>query len=163
MKRTMKQKALCLVLAIWAMASLAGCGGQTEQGAEQTVTCTIAIDCQSATDSGNQIAQQIAQDGVILPQTQMQVPQGSSVYDVLQTVAKEKNLVIVMSGDDASAYVVSIQSLGAGDAGASSGWMYLVNGEVAALSAGEQIVQQDDVIQWRYTCDGGPDIGITWE
>ena len=127
----------------------------------QTVTCTVGIDCKTAVEKGNAIALKIAPSGVIASKMTVEIPAGGSVYDALQAAAKKQGLVITKSGSGKNVYITGIQSLGEGDAGAGSGWMYLLNVKAVQKSAGTQTVRQGDVIQWRYTCDAGKDIGAS--
>lgn len=133
----------------------------TQAPQAQTVTCTVGIDCKTAVEKGNAVALKIAPNGVIAAQMTVEIPAGGTVYDALQAAAKKRGLVVSKSGSGKNVYVTGIQSLGEGDAGAGSGWMYLLNGRAVQKSASAQTVQQGDVVQWRYTCDAGKDIGAS--
>lgn len=47
-------------------------------------------------------------------------------------------------------YVTSIGDIGEGKIGASSGWMYEVNGETPMVAANEYILQDGDLVRWYY-------------
>ena len=40
-----------------------------------------------------------------------------------------------------------------------SGWMYTVNGEFPDVSVSDQVLGSGDVVEFRYTCDLGRDVG----
>ena len=58
-----------------------------------------------------------------------------------------------------SAYVEGIHNLYEFDCGFQSGWMYSVNGWYPNYGASRYALKQGDVVQWRYTCDYGYDVG----
>lgn len=136
---------------------------QTAQANAQTVNCTVAIDCKSAVDAGNQVAKQVSQEGVILAAAPTTVSEGESVLDALQRACDAAGVLIAVSGSGDGAYVTTIHSLSGGDCGDMSGWLYSVNGEFAAESCGALQVREGDAILFVYTVDGGADIGLTFE
>ena len=121
---------LALVLAV----ALAGCSaGQTKPSPTpevKTVTCTVAIDCQTAVDGEYDVAKQVSDGGVILPQTEVTVAEGTTVYDALLQIAKEKNIPVTTKGSGDMTMVESINSLGSKDCGAVS-YTHLGNGSCA--------------------------------
>lgn len=58
-----------------------------------------------------------------------------------------------------SVYVEGIDNLYEFDSGSGSGWMYAVNGWFPNYGSSVYTLNDKDVIQWRYTCDYGNDIG----
>ena len=45
------------------------------------------------------------------------------------------------------------------DCGALSGWMYRVNGWYPNYGCSRYQLKDGDVVEWRYTCDLGNDVG----
>ena len=72
-----------------------------------------------------------------------------SALTLLQELGKEKNFPVIIG----SGYVESIDGVAQFDAGAESGWLYLVNGQMASVSADQYIPQANDVINWIYITD----------
>ena len=58
-----------------------------------------------------------------------------------------------------SAYVEGIHNLYEFDCGALSGWMYKVNGWYPNYGCSRYQMKDGDVVEWRFTCDLGNDIG----
>ncbi|MBQ7093296.1 MAG: S-layer homology domain-containing protein, partial [Clostridia bacterium] len=56
-------------------------------------------------------------------------------------------------------YVEKIEDLGEFDEGATSGWMYKVNGEFPDFSASLYALSAGDEVEWVYTRDLGEDVG----
>lgn len=132
---------------------------QTAQAETQSIVCQIEIECVNITDQSKvtnaAILPYIPSDGIILRQKQKTVPKGSSVYDVLQQVARENGISV----DSDDGYIRGIANIYEFDAGTLSGWMYLVNGKAPNYGCDSYQVQENDVIKWCYTCDLGKDVG----
>ena len=144
--------------ALTALVLLTACSGGT-QSANQ-VACTVSIACPTAVAAGNETAKQVADaDGMILKETEIKVEEGQTVLDAL----KKCDVSVVTQGSGTSAYVTAISSVASGDSGSMSGWMFKVNGEVGMKGCAEQTVAEGDKIEWVYTVDGGPDVGVTYE
>ena len=129
---------------------------QTSSKPSNTISVTISVDCSRAVAQGNQIAQAVSQNGMILGKTSLTLSKEASAYDAL----KETGLVINANKSAMGMFVTSIQSLAAGAAGDKngSGWLYFVNGEYIPYSCDKCILQDGDVLEWIYTCNNGEDI-----
>jgi hypothetical protein len=97
-----------------------------------------------------------SQKGTILPSKSVQLLAGDTAYAVLK---RELGAKVVSSGTGATLYVEKIDGLAEFDRGPLSGWMYSVNGVFPNYSAGVYVLQPNDVLAWRYTTNGGEDIG----
>ncbi|MDY3014956.1 MAG: DUF4430 domain-containing protein [Evtepia sp.] len=121
------------------------------------VSCTMEITCPQVLDYMDELkpetAAAIPKKGIFLPKTELEVPEGSSLLDVLQLVGQQQKLSVEVSGSPA--YVVGIGGLRAGDATDMAGWTYTVNGESIMVGCSEQKVEEGDQIAWTYLC--------TWE
>ena len=58
-----------------------------------------------------------------------------------------------------SAYIEGIHNLYEFDCGNLSGWMYRVNGWYPNYGCSRYQLENGDVVEWRFTCDLGKDIG----
>ena len=58
-----------------------------------------------------------------------------------------------------SAYIEGIHNLYEFDVGELSGWMYSVNGWYPNYGCSRYALKDGDVVEWRYTCDLGFDVG----
>lgn len=127
--------------------------------APQTITCKIAIDCRTAYDAGYDLAAQVSSSGTILGTMTVEMPAGATVYDLLQKAAGQRGIPVSKTGSGSKVYVVSINSIGEGDCGGESGWMYSVNGAYVMKGCSAQKLNDGDVVKWRYTLNRGKDIG----
>lgn len=127
-------------------------GIQTE---DQTQIVKISIDCEALLAVDAAKAAEFSEEGVILKEQEVTLKSGQTALDAL----RETGLDFV----DAGGYISEINGLGAGVAGDMSGWLFIVNGEMPSFGADSLEVKEGDVIQWRYSCDGGADIGFSWE
>ena len=100
-------------------------------------------------------------DGWILYSSTVEYTPGETVYDVLYRVCREAGIQMEASYTPmyGSYYVEGINQLYEFDCGKLSGWMYNVNGWYPNYGCSQYEVSNGDVIQWRYTCDLGRDVG----
>ena len=128
-------------------------------------TCTFSIECSTILNNLDQLdpdkLEMVPTGGVILSVTTVTFYEGESVFDVLQRVCKEKGIHMEAAWTPIynSAYVEGIHNLYEFDCGALSGWMYKVNGWYPNYGSSRYQLKDGDVVEWRFTCDLGNDIG----
>ncbi|MGF7086910.1 hypothetical protein JOD24_000742 [Kroppenstedtia sanguinis] len=92
------------------------------------------------------------------PATPVEIEADETAFSVLlKTLGPEQ---MTYTGSGSSLYVRAIGDLAEFDRGPLSGWMFRVNGEFPAHSAGSHPVKNGDVVEWVYTTDGGEDVGL---
>lgn len=131
----------------------------------QSYTCTFSIECSTILNNLDMLEsdklEMVPSNGVILAKTTVTFYEGESVFDVLQRVCSDNGIHMEASWTPIynSAYVEGIHNLYEFDCGALSGWMYRVNGWYPNYGCSRYQLQQGDVVEWRYTCDLGQDVG----
>ena len=131
----------------------------------KTYTCTFSIECSTILNNLDQLdpdkLEMVPSGGVILSKTTVTFYEGESVFDVLQRLCKEKGIHMEAEWTPIynSAYVEGIHNLYEFDCGALSGWMYKVNGWYPNYGCSRYQLKDGDVVEWRYTCDLGNDVG----
>lgn len=131
----------------------------------KTYTCTISIECSTILNNlfslDSDKLELIPTNGVILAPTEVTFYEGESVFDVLKRICKEKNIHLEFSWTPIynSAYIEGIYNLYEFDCGELSGWMYRVNGWYPNYGCSRYQLTDGEVIEWRYTCDLGRDVG----
>ncbi len=132
---------------------------------EKTYTCTFSIECSTILNNLSLLdpekLEMVPSNGVILAKTTVTFHDGESVFDVLQRVCRENGIHMEASWTPIynSAYVEGIHNLYEFDCGALSGWMYKVNGWYPNYGCSRYQLKDGDVVEWRYTCDLGNDVG----
>ena len=103
----------------------------------------------------------VPSNGIILPKTKVKFYDGESVLDVLKRVCKKEGIHLEASWTPGynSAYIEGIHNLYEFDCGELSGWMYRVNGWYVLYGSSRYQLKDGDVVEWRYTCELGDDIG----
>lgn len=135
---------------------------------EKTYTCTFSIECSTILNNLEDLdpdkLELVPSNGVILPATTVTFYEGESVFDVLQRVCRENNIHLESSWTPIynSAYIEGIHNLYEFDCGDLSGWMYRVNGWYPNYGCSRYQLVQGEVVEWRYTCDLGKDVGCDW-
>lgn len=159
----MKRRIFCFLLPV--LVFLTGCSIQSTEEyradlAEGDQTVILSIRCDTILSNMDRLQEElrplIPADGILLPATEVGMPEGATAYDLLMKAAKAAGLVVNASGS--SAYIVSINGIGEYDCGELSGWMFLVNGERPSTGCGGYSLQEGDRIDFCYTCDLGEDL-----
>ena len=131
----------------------------------KTYTCTFSIECSTILNNLSMLdpdkLECVPSSGVILAKTTVTFYEGESVFDVLQRLCREKGIHMEAEWTPIynSAYVEGIHNLYEFDCGALSGWMYKVNGWYPNYGCSRYQLKDGDVVEWRYTCDLGNDVG----
>ena len=131
----------------------------------QELTCTFSVECGTVFQHLEDLApgklDAIPPDGVIISAQSVSFTEGESVFDVLQRVCRENGVPMESSYVPLynSAYVEGISNLYEFDCGEGSGWMYRVNGSYPNFGCSRYTLKPGDVVEFRYTCDLGADIG----
>ena len=131
----------------------------------QTYTCTFSIECSTILNNLDMLdpekLEMVPSNGVILETVTVTFYEGESVFDVLQRICKEYGIHMEAEWTPIynSAYVEGIHNLYEFDCGALSGWMYSVNDWYPNYGCSRYQLKDGDVVQWRYTCDLGNDVG----
>ena len=132
---------------------------------EIAYTCTFSIECSTILNNLDILdpdkLEMVPYDGVILPKTTVVFYEGESVFDVLQRVCKEYGIHMEAEWTPIynSAYIEGIHNLYEFDCGALSGWMYRVDGWYPNYGCSRYQLTDGELIEWRYTCDLGNDVG----
>ncbi len=131
----------------------------------KSLRCTFSIECSTILNNLDQLdpdkLEMVPSGGTILARTTVTFSEGESVFDVLQRLCREKGIHMESSWTPIynSAYVEGIHNLYEFDCGSLSGWMYRVNGWYPNYGCSRYQLANGDVVEWRYTCDLGHDIG----
>lgn len=139
--------------------------GETVEVKGTSHTCTISIECSTILDNMDDLKKSkkdfVPSDGWILYASEVEYTPGETVYDVLYRVCRETDIHMEASYTPAysSYYVEGINQLYEFDCGSLSGWMYSVNGWFPNYGCSKYEVSDGDVIEWKYTCDLGRDVG----
>lgn len=134
----------------------------------KVMTCTFSIECTTILNNIADLEPEkldvMTSDGIILSQRTVEFKEGESVFDVLQRVCQENNIHMEASWTPIynSAYIEGINNLYEFDCGSLSGWMYRVNGWYPNYGCSRYQLAEGDVVEWRYTCDLGKDVGCEW-
>lgn len=143
-------------------------GPVAPEDADKVYTCYFSIECSTILNNLSMLnpakLEFLPTDGVILAEIEVSFYAGESVFDVLQRVCRENNIHMESSWAPMynTAYVEGIANLYEFDCGDLSGWMYRVNGWYPNYGCSQYLLAQGDVVEWRYTCDLGQDVGDNW-
>lgn len=126
---------------------------------EITGTVTISITCNTVKAKGDEL---IPEDGIILEEKAFPIDADDTVYDILVQACKENNIHFETSGADDLLYIEGIYNIYEKDYGDLSGWMYFVNGTSPSVGCGNYSLSDKDKIEWKYTCNLGEDLGLSY-
>ncbi len=129
-----------------------------EENAEQELILVgLSITCEVLNDQSD-LPDYIPADGIMLAESTYNIPEGSTVYDLLVQAAKSNQLHIENNGTAAAAYIAGIGYLYEFEYGNLSGWIYSVNGVQAAVGCSDYVLSQGDDVSWQYSLDMGRDL-----
>ena len=132
---------------------------------DESHTCTISISCAAILENMElcdpEKRELVPEDGWVLQPTEVTFYEGESVFHVLKRTCKQNGIHLEFENTPIynSAYIEGINNLYEFDVGELSGWMYSVNGWYPNYGCSRYAVQDGDIIEWRYTCDLGYDVG----
>lgn len=136
---------------------------QTTQ--DVTKYCTLSISCATILDNMDKLDEEkielVPSDGWLLKPVKVKFQEGESVFDVLVRECKERKIHLsyrftpIYNSD----YIEGIGNLYEFDCGGQSGWNYSVNGWFPNYGSSRYVIQNGDVIEWKYTCNLGLDTG----
>jgi hypothetical protein len=132
------------------------------------LSCAITVRCDVILDNMGLLDKEkwelVPEDGVVLPATDVVFYEGESVFNVLSREMKRAGIHMEFMNTPIynSAYIEGINNIYEFDAGELSGWMYSVNGWYPNYGCSRYLLEDGDVIEWRYTCDLGRDLGADW-
>jgi hypothetical protein len=130
---------LLIILSLLLIATCAGCVGNRSKSPEAMVTATIII------DFGN---------GTILKFEDLTM-ENATVYDFTLEAAKQGGFSVNATYYEMGVFVDSIAGVGHGrDIGTGDEdlrwWQYYVNGGLGSVAANKLMVNNSDVIEWRF-------------
>ena len=131
---------------------------------DQEYHCTLSISCATILDNQDHCdpdkLELVPADGWILEPTEVVFFDGESVFTVLRRECRQRKIHMEFSGGKfGSAYIEGINNLYEKDVGDLSGWMYSVNGWYPNYGCSRYALKDGDMVEWRYTCNGGEDVG----
>ena len=132
---------------------------------DQEFHCTLSIDCKTILDNMDKCDKNkrelVPEDGWILEPTEVVFFDGENVFQVLKRTCKQNGIHMEFENTPIynSAYIEGIHNLYEFDVGELSGWMYSVNGWYPNYGPSRYALKDGDVVEWRYTCDLGFDVG----
>ena len=138
---------------------------QDAEISDEELHCTISISCATILDNMDKCDKNkrelVPEDGWILPPTEVVFYDGESVFQVLKRTCKQNGIHMEFENTPIynSAYIEGIHNLYEFDVGELSGWMYSVNGWFPNYGCSRYGLKDGDVVEWRYTCDLGDDVG----
>ena len=150
MKSKTKKKLLAVLMVVTMVAAMLPSLAFAQ---DSSVTVSVKIENTTFTedmDNGKPAWKQTLLD------TEVTVPEGSTMFDVLERATTENKIEMKSS----SGYVSSVDGLSNFDAGGMSGWMITLNDWFA--DATSYIVEDGDEVALLYSVTGGSDLGGYW-
>jgi len=154
-----------IFLAVLVCACFFACGETSQNETDETFFMTLSVRADMLLSDMDLLDREkhelIPNDGVIFHETEIIFTAGESVFDVLQREMRNAGIHMAFRRPPMldSVYIGAINNIYEFDAGALSGWVYRVNGEVPTISASMYFLQPNDFVEWLYTLDLGRDIG----
>ena len=126
---------------------------------EETIFVGIEIECSQILLNIEDLAEgkdkYVPSSGYILSPTFLQVPKGTTVYDILKTVCEKNGIPLETQWFPIydSYYIEGINNLYEFDCGDGSGWLFQVNGWKPNYGVSKYTLEDGDYITLSYTCN----------
>ena len=131
---------------------------------KNTLSCTLTIRCDTVLNNMEKVVPEkvhlLPENGIILPQVDLEFTEGDTVFDVLEKELKNRKIHFEFSKVSMydSVYIEGIGNLYEFDCGNLSGWLYRVNGKTPSVGCSQYKLQNTDKIEFLYTCNMGRDL-----
>lgn len=128
-------------------------------------TCTISVNCGTILNNIDRLDSDkhdlVPADGWVLAPVTVTFTEGESVFNVLQRTMKQNGIHLEFMNTPMynASYIEGINNIYEFDVGELSGWIYKVNGAFPSYGSSKYLLEQNDIIEWVYTCDLGADVG----
>ncbi len=147
------KKITAFLLSVVMCFSLAACSSdsETQYSSESSISVSVEIDCSEILthyddlDEALKDEKYVPSNGMILDKTEIKVDDNSSATEILQCVADELDIPILIE----SGYAKSINHISEKSCGVMSGWVYEVNNEMVM---DEYHASEGDLITWKFIC-----------
>ncbi len=128
-----------------------------------TISCSMILNNMDRLEEGKEVL--VPSNGILFARQPVTFYAGESVYDVLKRITTDNRIHMESRFTPAynSAYICGIGNLYEFDCGPESGWMYCVNGWYPNYGVSRYVLQDQDEVQFNYTCDLGRDLGGNWQ
>ena len=117
----------------------------------QSAQCEVLIQCKSILKQDS-IEEHVPKNGIVLEKTTLTFRDGDTVYDVVYSICRQKEISFVCNY---TGYIEGVANIFEKDYGAESGWMYRVNGRFPNVGVKGYKVSPKDKIELIYTCKRG--------
>jgi len=144
--------AVVIIATVAAVALVIGISGNSSS--EKIGSVSISINCHVIK---NENKSYVPQNGIILKETEIEIENGDTVYDVFTEVCK-KNGILFSSN---MGYIEGINNIFETDFGDNSGWIYFVNGKSPSVGCESYKLANGDKIEWHYTRNLGEDLDVS--
>ncbi|MEG1886891.1 MAG: DUF4430 domain-containing protein, partial [Oscillospiraceae bacterium] len=131
--------------------------------------CYFSIECKTVLNNLKEFNKDklsiVPEDGIIFAQRKVLFYEGESVFDVLKRETQKSRIHMEFEPTPIynSNYIEGIANIYEFDCGSLSGWMYCVNDIYPNYGVSRYKINNGDIINFRYTCDLGRDLGHIWE
>ena len=133
--------------------------GIINENNEETIFVGIEIECSQILLNIEDLAEgkdkYVPSSGYILSPTFLQVPKGTTVYDILKTICDKNEIPLETQWFPIydSYYIEGINNLYEFDCGDGSGWLFQVNGWKPNYGVSKYTLEDGDYITLSYTCN----------
>lgn len=120
----------------------------------------LSIDVKTILDHKSDLKQglekYVPEDGWILPKTRVLCYEGETAWDVMSRECKARGIPVQSTYTQiyGSVYMEGINHIGEFDCGATSGWLYEVDGWIPNYSSSRYVMEEGEYLRWRYSCAG---------
>jgi len=117
--------------------------------------CVLSVDCSTILDNMSSLKkgkEELVGDGTLFPAASIPYVEGDTVFDLtLRALGSQLDYTSLK-------YVRGIKQIYEKNCGSQSGWIYFVNGQKLGVSSAACVLKPGDIVEWKFTCNGGNDL-----
>ena len=150
--KNLKKIILMITVLVMAFAMTACSVDPSDDGSDtETITVYMNIDFPDADDEDDDAE---AAEDIVYPEDiedyKMQVENGATVMQILESFASQNNMEIVVDSTSPTVYVTSIAGVAESTGINASGWIYEVNDKSSNEEAAKYVPENGDEITWEF-------------
>lgn len=154
------KKFLCFVLSLIMLVCLVGCSEKKNENANDGIHVKFIIDAANAynNESLDPDIKEKLNDGIILNAEYLELSRDCTAGDATKLACQIHSIVLDSEVSSYGLFVKGISGVENGMFGDMSYWLFKVNGETPEVGADYVILNDGDLVEWVYTCNGGEDL-----
>lgn len=154
------KKFLCIVLSLIMLVGIVGCSEEKHDGNNDGIHIKFVIDATNAynNESLDSDIKEKINNGIILSAENLEISRDCTAGDATKLACQIHSIALDSEVSSYGLFVKGISGVENSMFGDMSYWLFRVNGETPEVGADYVTLNDGDIVEWVYTCNGGDDL-----